>query len=61
MQGFSFRRWSRTTFGLVTIVGIVFALTTLAAVPGILMVVWLMKRFPHEALAQRGAGPVIDD
>ncbi len=38
-----------------------FAATTLAAVPGILMVVWLMKRFPHETLAQRGAGPVIDD
>ncbi|MBI1244556.1 MAG: MFS transporter [Alphaproteobacteria bacterium] len=38
-----------------------FALTTLAAVPGILMVLWLMRRFPAESLPQRAAVPAIDD
>ena len=38
-----------------------FALTTLAAVPGILMVVWLMRRFPDSALPQRKAALAIDD
>jgi hypothetical protein len=28
-----------------------FALTTLAALPGIVMVVWLMRRFPRERLS----------
>ena len=46
MQGFSFKRWSRTTFGLVTIVGIVFALTTLAI--GI-----IAFEATHEALEQQ--------
>ncbi len=38
-----------------------FALTTLAAVPGILMVVWLMRRFPDARLAQRGPALAIED
>ncbi len=46
MRGFSFKRWSRTTFGLVTIVGIVFALTTLAI--GI-----IAFEATHEALEQQ--------
>jgi hypothetical protein len=46
MRGFSLRRWSRTTFGLVTIVGIVFALTTLAI--GI-----IAFEATHEALEQQ--------
>jgi signal transduction histidine kinase len=46
MQGFSLKRWSRTTFGLVTIVGIVFALTTLAI--GI-----IAFEATHEALEQQ--------
>ncbi len=37
-----------------------FALTTLAALPGILMVVWLMRRFP-DARPQRTAAVVVDD
>lgn len=46
MQGFSFKRWSRTTFGLVTIVGLVLALTTLAI--GI-----IAFEATHEALEQQ--------
>ena len=46
MRGFSIRRWSRTTFGLVSIVGIVFALTTLAI--GI-----IAFEATHEALEQQ--------
>ena len=46
MRGLSFRRWSRTTFGLVTIVGIAFALTTLAI--GI-----IAFEATHEALEQQ--------
>jgi len=46
MRGFSLKRWSRTTFGLVTIVGIVFALTTLAI--GI-----VAFEATHEALEQQ--------
>ena len=38
-----------------------FAATTLAAVPGIVMVIWLMRRFPDSALPQRKTAPVIDD
>ncbi len=38
-----------------------FAVTTLAALPGILMVVWLMRRFPGERLSQRGAPAIVDD
>jgi PAT family beta-lactamase induction signal transducer AmpG len=38
-----------------------FALTTLAALPGIVMVVWLMRRFPNETLAQRKTAVAIDD
>ncbi|MBL8808392.1 MAG: AmpG family muropeptide MFS transporter [Rhodospirillales bacterium] len=38
-----------------------FALTTLAAVPGIVMIVWLMRRFPDAAAPQRGAASAIDD
>ena len=46
MHEFSLKRWSRTTFGLVTIVGIVFALTTLAI--GI-----IVFEATHEALEQQ--------
>jgi PAT family beta-lactamase induction signal transducer AmpG len=38
-----------------------FAVTTLAALPGLLMVLWLMRRFPDTALPQRGAALAIDD
>lgn len=45
-KGWSLKRWSRTTFGLVTIVGAVFALTTLAI--GI-----IAFAVTHEALEQQ--------
>jgi PAT family beta-lactamase induction signal transducer AmpG len=38
-----------------------FAATTLAALPGLLMVVWLMRRFPGRDLPQRGTPLAIDD
>jgi PAT family beta-lactamase induction signal transducer AmpG len=38
-----------------------FALTTLAALPGIVMVLWLMRRFPREMVAQRVPAAAIDD
>jgi len=38
-----------------------FAATTLAALPGLLMVVWLMRRFPGRDLPQRGSALVVDD
>jgi PAT family beta-lactamase induction signal transducer AmpG len=38
-----------------------FAVTTLAALPGLLMVVWLMRKFPGRGLNQRGPALAIDD
>ena len=46
MRAFSFKRWSRTTFGLVTIVGVVFGLVTL--VIGV-----IAFEATHEALEQQ--------
>jgi MFS transporter, PAT family, beta-lactamase induction signal transducer AmpG len=38
-----------------------FAATTLAALPGLLMVLWLMRRFPGRDLPQRATPVLIDD